>query len=174
MRLFEVKFELFGFAISLSLLILLPILDALLVPLLHEAGIPLQLIDLNAAHFLLSHVVRFLFLLVKFLGQICLSRLLIVELLHVRLHVELLLRLVKRVDSHLEKVVLDLVVLAAGHCNFLSRLVVPKLTCLGQNGDICGRVDLVETHFELVEEAQGQASFSFHDPIDQLRIKFDV
>jgi len=174
LRLFEVEFELFGFTVSLALLVLLPVLDALLVPLLHEASIPLQLIDLNSAHFLLAQVIRFLLLKVLFVRDLRLSFLLIVELLHVIFHVKLLLRLVQRVDSHLEKVVLNLVILGAWHCNFLRWLVVAKLTRLGEDCNVSRRVHLIQAHLELVEEAQSETTLSFHDPIHELRVKLDV
>jgi len=174
LRLFEVKFELFGFAVPLTLLVLLPVFDALLVPLLHEASVPLQLIDLNSAHFLLTHVIRFLLLKLLFVGDLRLPFLLVVELLHVIFHVELLLGLVQRVNSHLEKVVFDLIVLGTRHCNLLRWLVVPKFTRFGEHGNVSGRVDLIQAHLELVEETQGQTTLSFHDSVHELRVKLDV
>lgn len=108
------------------------------------------------------------------MGNLRLPFLLIVELLHVIFHVELLLRLVQRVNTHLEKVVFDLIVLGARHCNLLRWLVVAKLTRFGEHGDVSRRVDLIQTHLELVEEAQGQTTLSFHDSVHELRVKLDV
>lgn len=73
------------------------------------------------------------------------------ELLQVRLHVELLLGLVQGVDARFEELVLHSVVLFLGHCDFLSRLVVSKLARFGQHGDVGGRVDLFQNHLELVK-----------------------
>ena len=41
--------------VSLSLLVFLPIFDTLLMPLFHEPCVALELVDLDAAHFLLTH-----------------------------------------------------------------------------------------------------------------------
>ena len=53
--LLQLEFELLALAVPLAFLIFLPVLDAFLVPLLHEAGVALQFIYLNTAHFLLAH-----------------------------------------------------------------------------------------------------------------------
>jgi len=81
------------------------------VPLFHEASISLELIDLNAAHFLLPHGGNLHILVVKTVSEGCLTILLPIKLHQVRLHVQLLLGLVERIDALLEKFVLDFVIL---------------------------------------------------------------
>lgn len=51
----QLEFKFLGFTVSLALLVFLPVFDSLLVPFLHESCIALELVDLNAAHFLKAH-----------------------------------------------------------------------------------------------------------------------
>ena len=139
--------------VTLALLILFPVFDALLVPFFHEACVTLQLINLDSAHLLLAHC-RNLFVLVVETG--CngrLALLLFIEFFHVGFHVELLLGFVESVDSSFEELVLHFVILLFGDSNFLRRLVVPELACLCKHGDVCCRVNLLQSHLELVEDA---------------------
>ena len=71
--LLEVELKLVALTVSLALLILLPVFYTLLVPLLHEAGISLQLVDLNSAHFLFPHRGHLLVFIVAPCCIICLS-----------------------------------------------------------------------------------------------------
>ena len=67
-----------------------------------------------------------------------------------RLHVELLLRFIKRVNTSLEELMLDSIVLFLGVGNFLGRLVVSELASLSEHGNVCSGVDLLKAHLELV------------------------
>lgn len=131
MSLFKVKFELFTLTVALALLIFLPVLDALLVPFFHETSVTLELVNLDAAHFLLPHGGHLLVIRVAADGEVLLAILLFFKFLHVRLHVQLLLWLIKRVDARFEELVLHTVVRLLGVCNFLCWLVVAKLTSFG-------------------------------------------
>ena len=91
-----------------------------------------------------------------------------------RLHVQLLLRLVEGVDTDLEELVLHAIVLFLGVGNFLGRLVVSELSSLGQNSNVCRRINLLKTHLKLVEEPKGDAAIAFHDLVDHLGVKLDV
>lgn len=162
------EFELLGLTVALPLLVLLPVFDTLLVPLLHEAGIALQFVDLDAAHFLLAHCRHLGFFGGAAGRKTVLAVLLLLKLLQVSLHVQLLLWLVEGVDARLEELVLHFVVLFLGVGDFLSRLVVAKLAGLGEHGDVCHWVHLLEAHFELVEEAKGDSSLPLHDLVDHL------
>lgn len=163
-----VELELRVFSLLFDLLVLLPVIDSLLLPLLHETGVSLELVDLNAPHFLFTQGVGLLFLVLQALGHTLLVQSFLVELLHVSLHVEHLLGLVEDLKALLEEGVLHIVVLLFGHGDFLSGLVVAELASLGQHGDVSGRVDLLKDHLELVEQAQGNASLLLHDFIDAL------
>ena len=80
-------------------------------PLFHEARISLELVDLNAAHLLLPHSSHLLVFVIAAGRVVCLRIRLLVKLLQVSLHVELLLRLIERVNASLEELMLDSVVL---------------------------------------------------------------
>ena len=108
--LLQVELELFALTVTLALLIFLPVFDAFLVPFLHKARISLELIDLNSAHFLLPHGRHLLVFSIATSCKICLSVGLFVELLQVCLNIELLLRLIERVNARLKELVLDTVV----------------------------------------------------------------
>ena len=172
--LLKLELELLALAVALPLLVFLPVFDALLVPLLHEAGVALKLVDLDAAHLLLAHGGYLAFLVLTARGNRCLSVLLFLKLLQVRLHVQLLLWLVERVNACLEELVLHSVVLFLRVGNLLRRLVVAKLARLGQHGDICRWVDLLKHHLELIKEAQGDASLALHNLVDHLGVELDV
>jgi hypothetical protein len=43
-------------AVALALLVFLPVLNTFLMPLFHKASISLELVNLNAAHFLFAHI----------------------------------------------------------------------------------------------------------------------
>jgi len=85
---------LFALAVALALLIFLPVLDTFLMPLFHEAGVTLEFVNLNAAHFLLAHGGNLGVLGVTAAGVGILAILLILEHLQVTLHIECLLGLV--------------------------------------------------------------------------------
>lgn len=172
--LLELELELLTLAVTLPLLVLLPVFDSLLVPLLHEAGVALKLVDLDAAHLLLAHGGYLAFLILTARGNCCLSVLLFLELQQVRLHVQLLLWLVERVNACLEELMLHSVVLFLRVGNLLSRLVVAKLARLGQHGDICRWVDLLKHHLELIKKAQSDASLALHNLVDHLGVELDV
>ena len=166
--LLELELELFAFPVTLAFLVLLPVLDTFLVPFLHKAGIALQLVDLNTAHFLLAHGLDLDIFPVESIGHRSLPVLLSTELGQVRLHVQLLLWLVQRIDPLLEELVLHLVILLLRVGNFLGWLVISELASLGEHGDISCRVNLLEAHFELVQQSQGDASLTLHYLIDHL------
>ena len=108
--LFELEFKLLTLTVALPLLVLLPVLDTLLVPLLHKASVALELVNLNASHFLLAHGSHLAIFLVGALSHTSLSLLLLLKLLHVSLHVQLLLGLVQSIDALLEELMLNAVV----------------------------------------------------------------
>ena len=170
----KLELKLIAFAISLSLLILLPIVDALLMPFFHKSGIALQFVDLNSAHLLLSHGGHLHILRVSSSRKCSLALLLLLELGQVRLHIECLLRLVQGVDARLEELVLDLVILFLRIGNLLGWLVVPEFASFCEDGDVCCGVDLLQTHLELVEKAQGNATLSLHDLVHHFGVKLDV
>jgi len=168
LSLFKVELKLFTLTISLALLVFLPVFNALLVPLLHEASIALKLVDLDSAHLLLPHGGDLLILRITARGEVRLGLLLFLKLLQVRLHVELLLGLVERVDACFEELVLDTVVFFFGIGDFLSGLVVAELASLGKHCDVCCRVDLFQAHLELVEQTESKATLPLHDLVDHL------
>lgn len=172
--LFEIELKLFTFTISLALLVFLPVFNTLLVPLLHEASIALQLVDLDSAHLLLPHGGDLLILGITACGEVRLGLLLFIKLLQVRFHIELLLRLVERVDACFEELVLDTVVFFFGIGDFLSGLVVAELTSLGEHCDVCCRVDLFQAHLELVEQSESKATLPLHDLVDHLGVELDI
>ena len=174
MRLFQIEFELFALAVTLALLIFLPVLDAFLMPLFHEAGVALKFVDLNTAHFLLAHGGNLGILGVAAAGVGILAIFLLLERAQVTLHVERLLRLIEGVDACLEEGVLHAVVRLLGVCNFLCRLIVAELSRLGEHGDVGHGVNLLEAHLELIEKAQGDTSLAFHNLVDHLGVEFDV
>lgn len=81
--LLEVKFKLLALTVALALLILFPVLDALLVPLLHESSVTLKLVYLDAAHFLLPHGSHLLILRVATDGEVLLAIFLFFKFLQV-------------------------------------------------------------------------------------------
>ena len=172
--LLELEFELFALTVALPLLVLLPVLNTLLVPFLHETGISLQLVDLDAPHFLLPHGCHLAVFRVRPLRHTRLPLFLFFKFSHVRFHVELFLGLVESVDALLEELVLNTVVLLLRVGNFLGGLVVSKLASFGQHGDIGGGIDLFEHHLELVEESEGNATLAFHDLVYHLGVELDV
>ena len=174
LRLSKFEFKLLSFSIALSLLILFPVFNSLLVPLLHEASVALQLVNLNSAHFLLAHRRHLGFFGVVTSCNASLALFLLLKLVEVGFHVELLLRLVQGVDAGLEELMLHLVVLFLGVSNFLGGLVVPKVARFRQHGNVCYRVDLLQTHLQLVEEAQGNASLALHDSVDHFGVELDI
>lgn len=143
-------------------------------PLLHEASIPLQLVDLDASHLLLPHGVHGHVSGIQVGSIVRLPVHLVFELLDVGLHVECLLGLVKGIDSALEEGVLHLVVLLFGHGDFLRWLVVPKVASLLKDHHVGCGVDLFEAHLELVEQAEGQAALSLHDLVDHFGVELNV
>ena len=143
-------------------------------PFLHEASVALQLVNLNAAHLLLAHRRNLFVLVVKTSCDSRLALLLGIEFLNVSFHVQLFLGLIESVDSGLEELVLDPVILFFGDSNFLCGLVVSKLACLGQHGNVCGRVNLLQSHLELVEDAQGNATLPLHNLVDHLGVELNV
>ena len=58
--------------------------------------------------------------------------------------------------------------------NLLGRLVVAELTSFCQDSDIGRRIDLLKHHFELIEEAEGNASLPLHNLIHHLGVELDV
>mmetsp|Transcript_38027 Transcript_38027/g.46462 ORF Transcript_38027/g.46462 Transcript_38027/m.46462 type:complete len:415 (-) Transcript_38027:290-1534(-) len=146
LRLLELELEGLALAIALALLVFLPVLHALLVPLLHEAGVALELVDLNASHFLFAHGGHLAVLLLAAGCHTGLPVLLLFKFFKMRLHVELLLRLVERVNASLEELVLHLVVLLLRVGNLLGGLVVAELASLGEHGDVSRRVHLLQHH----------------------------
>lgn len=91
-----------------------------------------------------------------------------------RLHVQLLLGLVQCVDTLFEELVLHTIILLLRVCDLLGRLVVTELASLSQHGDIGRRVDLLQHHLELVEEAEGDAPLALHNFVNHLRVELNV
>ena len=143
LSLFEVELQLFALTVALPLLVLLPVLDTLLVPFLHETCVALEFVDLDTAHLLLAHGGDLLVFVVEASGLASLTVLFILELVEVRLHIQLLLGLIKRVYPLLEELVLDPVVLLLRVSDFLGGLVITELARLGQHGDVSRGVDLL-------------------------------
>ena len=110
LSLLEIKFELFAFAVTLAFLILFPVFDTLLVPLLHETCVALKFINLNAPHFLFTHRSHLFIVIVATACEIGLTVLLLVKLQKMGLHIELLLWLVKGIDANFEELVLNTVI----------------------------------------------------------------
>ena len=100
-------------------------------PLLHEASVALELVDLNTAHLLPSHGGNLFVFGVTSDRKVLLPVLLLLKLIQMRLHVELLLWLVERVYTGLEELMLHAVVLFLRVGDFLGRLMVAELTGLG-------------------------------------------
>ena len=143
-------------------------------PFLHEARVALEFVDLDTAHLLFAHSGDLLVFVVEASGIPILPVLLVLKLVEVRLHVELLLGLVERVYALFEELVLDAIVLLLGVRDFLGGLVITELARLGQHGDVCSWVHLLQAHLQLVEEAEGEATLPLHDLVDHLRVKLDV
>lgn len=129
--LFEIKFKFFHFPFFLQLLVLLPVINTLLLPFLHEACITLEFVNLDSSEVLLPLKFCFFFWIIPILCKFCLSLFLLNELFNVCLHINLFLRLIKRSKSCFEMFMLNFVKLFHRLCNFLGRLVITKLTCFG-------------------------------------------
>ena len=87
LSLLEVELQLFALTVALPLLVLLPVLDTLLVPFLHETRVALEFVDLDTAHLLLAHSGDLLVFVVKAGGLAGLTVLFLLKLLEMRLHV---------------------------------------------------------------------------------------
>ena len=174
LSLLVVEFKLLAFAVLFPLLVLLPVFDSLRVPLLHEASVALQLVDLDASHLLLALGLHVLLPVGMGLGIGCLTLLFVFKFADVGLHIEGLLGLVEGVDAGLEEGVLDPVVGLFGARDLLSWLVVSKLAGLAEDGDICWWVDLLKHHLELVEQPEGVSTLFLHDLVDHLRVTLDL
>lgn len=174
LSLFEVELKLFAFAVTLAFLILFPVFDTLLMPLLHETCVALKFIDLNAPHFLFTHGSHLLIIIITSSGEVGLTVQFLIKLQKMGLHIELLLGLVESIDTDLEKLVLHTVIFLLGIGNFLCRLVITKLSSFGKHGNICDRVNLFQAHFQLVQKSQCQSTIPFHDLVDHLRVELDI
>lgn len=142
----EIKLELASLTFTLDAHVLFPVLNTLGEPLLHEACIALELVNLDAAHLLLLGGIGLNVVIVKFGGIASLSDQFVVELLLVRLQVDIFLSTVELAKPLLEKRVGNVIVLRLAHGNALSGLVVTEGPRLGHNRDICGWVHLLEHH----------------------------
>jgi len=80
---------------------------------------------------LLAHSSDLLIIVVTTGSEVCLSVLLVSELLKMRRHVNILLGLVEGVDALFEESVLDTIILLLGVGNFLGGLVVAELASFG-------------------------------------------
>ena len=80
------EFEVAALTLLFQGLVLLPVLDTLLEPLFHEAGISCNLVDLGSSHFLEHPLTSLPFLSITLLCDMVLSHLLIIKLLLVTLH----------------------------------------------------------------------------------------
>lgn len=154
--------------------VLFPVLHSLLEPLLHEAGVPLELVDLGSSHFLLLGLVQVFLVVVVGLSFVGLARCFVVELLQVVLHVHRLLGLVQRLKTGLEEAALHLVVRVLAWTDLQSRLVVAHLSCLTKNSDVGRRVDLLQNHLDLVKQSESVASLLLHDLVDESGVELDV
>lgn len=152
LRLFEVKIKLLHLSFLLLLLVLLPVFDTFLLPFLHEAGIPLQFVDLNPSQLLPAKSCGLLLGIDVVCGLLSLAFLLSDEFQDVLLHVDLLLGLVERGKSLLEELMLNFVKFFHGLGDLLGGLVVTKLPGLGQHGNIRWRVDLLKDHLHLIKQ----------------------
>ena len=91
---FILEFKVFSFSIFLQCLIFLPILDTFLEPLLHEASIASNFVDLSRPHVQEGSLLRWLLVSIALFGKRVLFILLIVIFLEMFLHYDLFLRFV--------------------------------------------------------------------------------
>jgi hypothetical protein len=162
------------FSLLLVSHVLLPVLNTLLQPLLHEASIPLQLVDLSSSDLLLD---PFLLLFLRSLVPLrlfILSVCFILELLQVSIDVHHLLGLVQGLQPCLEERALHFVVTALVGANLECRLVVTHLTGLAEDSDIGRRVDLLQDHLDLVQQSESVATLLLHDLVDQAGVELDI
>lgn len=101
----EVKFQLASLTGPLDLHVSFPVFDTLSEPLLHEASISLQFVNLNTAHLLLFARVVITVMLIGTLSHVSLSNSLIIELLKVTFEVNILLSTIQFTKSLFEEVV---------------------------------------------------------------------
>ena len=172
--LLQLEFKLLALTVTLPLLVLLPVFDAFLVPLFHKAGIALKFVDLDASHLLLTHRSHLAVLLVRALSHASLPLFLLFKFANVSLHIQLLLRLVQRVDALFEELMLNMVVFFLRVGDLLGWLVVTELASFRQDSDIGRGVDLLKHHFELVEKAEGNASLPLHNLVHHLGVELNV
>ena len=154
--------------------VLLPVFDSLLQPFFHEPSVPLELVDLGSADFLLD---PFGFLLLGLVVALCLFILadsLVIELLEVVLHVHGLLRFVQCLQARLEEGALHLVVSFLCWPDLQSRLVVSNFARLSKNSDVSWGIHFLEDHLELIKETQSKTSLLLHDLVHLSRVKFDL
>jgi len=168
-----VKFKLVGFTLALHSHVLFPILNAFLVPFLHETGISLQFVKLYAAELLLLLRLLLLFNVACTFSNRFLLAALMLKLQQVFLHVESLLRLVQRLQPLLEKGVLHSVEFLLGCGDLLDGLAVSKLSGGLEHLHVSGRVYFLKHHLQLIEETEGYTTLLLHNPIDLLTVEFD-
>jgi hypothetical protein len=101
----EIEFKLGGFTLTLDGHILFPVLDTFCKPFLHKAGIALQLVNLNAAHFLLLLGVVNHILVVKLGSIVGLTHAFVIKALLVSLEVDIFLGTVQLTEPLLEECV---------------------------------------------------------------------
>lgn len=127
----EVKFKLSGLPSAFHLHVCFPILNTLRQPLLHETGISLQLVDLDATHFLLFARVTLHVCPVGTLSHRCLSIGLLLKLDQVSFKINIFLGSVKFAQSLFKESVAHFIVLGLGNCDALGRLVVTESARFG-------------------------------------------
>ena len=127
----KVEFKLSGLSGAFHLHVCFPILNALRQPLLHEAGISLQLVDLDATHFLLFARVTLHVCPVGTLSHRRLSIGLLFKLDQVSFEVNIFLGAVKFAQSLFKESVAHFIVLGLGDCDALGRLIVAESARLG-------------------------------------------
>jgi hypothetical protein len=169
----KVKLKLAGLSFALLSHVSLPLLSALLHPLLHETGVTLQLVYLNAAHFLFETDVLITVAGVELGGNSRLPITLLFKPLEMNFKVNFLLGAVKFCQTLFEKFVAHLIILGLACHDFLGGLVVTKLARLRHDRNVGGWVHLLEYHLDLVEETKGQATFTSHHLLDRLRVELD-
>lgn len=130
LSLLVVKLQVGHLAFLLLLLVLLPVLDALGLPFFHEASVSLQLVDLDAPQVLLFQSLLLFLCRQSVRCDLRLTLLLFCKLIEMRVHVDLLLRLIKRRKPVFKELMLLAVVLLTGLGDLLGWLVVAKLACL--------------------------------------------
>ena len=130
---FVFKLKVPSLPVFLDSLIFLPILNSLLQPFLHETCVSCNFVYLGPT-LVLEQLLPCLFLkIISSLSELCLSLFLVIELLHVSLHDDGLLRLVEYLKPVLKESGCMLLVLLFVRRYLHSRAVIPNFTSYKSN-----------------------------------------